>query len=70
MCTSDSFQYNFLQEYQRGWGGGEVGSLSFDIQGYGCRPISTHSDRQIKGEGGGVPKLDIVHGCHKCIDPN
>ena len=34
-----------------GWGGGWVGSLSFDIQGYGGRPISTHADRQIKGEG-------------------
>ena len=34
-CTSDSFQYNFLQEYQKwwGWGDGVVGSLSFDIQG-------------------------------------
>ena len=59
-----------LQEYQRGWGvgGGVVGSLSFDVQGRGHRvqfgPIRTDRKR------GGVQKLDIFHGCHKCMVPN
>ena len=45
--------------------GGGVGSLSFDIQGYGGRPISTHSDRQIKGKGGGCQNwtlfMDVIN---------
>ena len=40
------------QEYQRGWGRGVVGSLSFNVQvcvgGVSCR-IRTHSDRQKMG---------------------
>ena len=42
-------------------------SLSFDVQGR--VPIRTHSDRQKKG-GMGMQKLDIFHGCHKCMVPN
>ena len=52
-----------------------IGSLGFDVQGWGgggsC-PIRTHSDRQKKGGGGGggmVQKLDIVFGCHKFMVP-
>ena len=61
---------DMLQEYQRRWGRrlGVVGSLSFNVQGRGWScPIWTHSDRQKKGRGGGVQKLGIFHGCHKCM---
>ena len=63
MCTSDSFQYNFLQEYQRGWGvvrggggGGGGYSLSFDVQGRGgggspdLGPFG-HTEKEGEGEG-------------------
>ena len=46
-----------------------VGSLRFDVKGWGAYPIWTHSDRQKKG-GGGMQKLDIFYGCHQCMVPN
>ena len=61
-----------LQEYLkgRGWDGGGGGwQPKFRRLGEGgsC-PIRTHSDRQKK-RGGGMRKLDIFHGCHKCTIP-
>ena len=48
-----------------GWG---VGSLSFNIQGQG---VSLNSDPfgQTEKGGEGMQKLDIIHGCHKCMVP-
>ena len=50
MFTSDSFQYHFLQEYQRGWdgGGGSVGG--WDVQ---RRGVSHNSDPFGQTEKGG-----------------
>ena len=51
-----------------GEGRGVVGSLSFDVQGreWGSQFGSIRTDRT---GGGGMQKLDIFHGCHKCMVP-
>ena len=59
------------QEYQRGWGRGVVGSLSFNVQvcvGGGVLPNSDPFGQTENG-GTGVQKLDIFHGGHKCMFP-
>ena len=65
----------FRKNTERDGGAGVIGSLGFDVQGWGgggsC-PIRTYSDRQKKGGGGGggmVQKLDIFFGCHKFMVP-
>ena len=65
-----------LEEHQKRWGrgvwwAGVVGSLSFDVQGWGEVSPNLDPFGQIeKGRRGwGVQKLDIFHGCHKCVVP-
>ena len=65
-----AFRFHFLhfllQEYQRGWGWGVVGSLRFDVQEWGGLAQFGQTE---KGGRGGVQKLDIFLGCHKCMNP-
>ena len=53
------------------WWVGVVGSLSFDVQGWGEVSPNLDPFGQIeKGRRRGVQKLDIFHACHKCVVPN
>ena len=68
-----------LEEHQKRWGRGVfwegvVGSLSFEVQGWGevspnLDPFGQIEKGRRRGRGG-VQKLDIFHGCHKCVVPN
>ena len=50
-------------------GVGVVGSPCFDVQGWGGLLPNFDPFGQTE-KGGGVQKLDIFHGCHKCMVPN
>ena len=72
-----STKYNqYAARIPKGMGLGVVGSLSFDVQGWGvggagvgCLPNLDPFGKTEKGEGG-LQTLDIFHGCHKVMVPN
>ena len=46
-----------------------IGSQSFNVQGRGGVLPNSDLFGQMEKGGCGVQKLDIFHGCHKCMVP-
>ena len=64
----------FRKNTERDGGAGVIGSLGFDVQGWGGGGVLPNSDPFRQTEKGGrwggmVQKLDIFFGCHKFMVP-